>query len=216
MRQYEFTAITADSLPMLCDTLAQSDNDLALILHTYGYPPFWDRPNTYETLVHIILEQQVSLASARAALEKLRAKVGEITPENVSKLSDEELREAYFSRQKAAYVKHLTQQILDKHLNLRALEGLPNDKIRETLIKLNGVGNWTVDVYLILVLHRADFFPLGDIAAVNALKDVKHLPKDTPRERIVAVTEQWKPYRTVATMMLWHHYLSSRARNARI
>jgi len=216
MNQHEFATITADNLPALCDILAQSDNDLAAILQTYGYPPFWDRPNTYETLVHIILEQQVSLASARAALEKLRAKVGEITPENVSKLSDTELKTAYFSRQKASYVKHLTQQILDKHLSLSSLEHLSDEKIRETLLQLKGVGNWTIDVYLILVLHRADFFPFGDIAAVNALKDLKRLAKDTSRETIVAVAEQWKPYKTVATMMLWHQYLSSRGKNVRI
>lgn len=202
--------ITQDNLPLLCDTMASQDSDLASIIINYGYPPFWDRPNTYETFVHIILEQQVSLASAKAALEKLRDKVGLITPENVLKLSDDELRNTYFSRQKASYVRHLSQQIVDEKVSLSSLEMLSADEIRETLIQLKGVGNWTIDVYLIMVLHRADFFPIGDIAAVNALKRLKNLPKDIAKETLLDIVDTWKPYRTVAAMLLWHYYLSSR------
>jgi DNA-3-methyladenine glycosylase II len=104
------TTLTRDTFIPLCDELARQDDDLDSVIKEYGYPPFWDRPNTYETLVHIILEQQVSLASARAALEKLRDKVTTITPENVIKLTDEEFREVYFSRQKTSYVRHLADQ----------------------------------------------------------------------------------------------------------
>jgi DNA-3-methyladenine glycosylase II len=194
----------------ICRQLAEKDAELRSILDTYGYPPFWSRENNYESLVHIILEQQVSLASARAALEKLREKVGIISPENVQRLSDEEFRAAYFSRQKTSYVRHLTEQVTTGAIDFAALERLPDAAIREQLIRLKGVGSWTVDVYLIMVLHRADHFPIGDIAAVNGLKQLKNLPPQTSAEAILALTEKWRPHRSIATMLIWHDYLSRR------
>jgi DNA-3-methyladenine glycosylase II len=208
-----YQTIPRNQFEQLCDWVASVDADMAQIIIRYGYPPFWDRPNTYETFVHLILEQQVSLASARAALEKLREKVGLITPENVARLSDEGLQAAYFSRQKAGYVKQLTRQVLDKQLDFAALALLPDGEIRRTLVQLKGVGNWTVDVYLILVLHRRDCFPWGDIAAVNALKQLKGLPKDVSPDDLQAVVATWHPYRTIGTMLLWHYYLSVRKRS---
>jgi len=193
----------------ICDTLASADADLAVILHAHGYPPMWTRPNTYETLVHIILEQQVSLASALAALKKLQEKTKGITPRKILKLTDEELKACYVSRQKAIYIRGLAEALISKQLDLEALAVMSDDNVRATLIKLKGIGNWTIDVYLMFVLQRADVFPPGDLAAVNALKRAKRLPKDTPLEELLAITAQWAPYRTVATMVLWHHYLST-------
>ena len=112
---------STDDFQRLCNELASKDTDLSFVVQTYGYPPLWSRPNSYETLVQIILEQQVSLASAKAALEKLRTRVKDITPENVALLTDEEFRAAYFSRQKTAYVKDLTERILSKQLDIGAL-----------------------------------------------------------------------------------------------
>ncbi len=200
---------SADNFLSLCDHLAVSDQDLAFIIEAYSYPPLWSRPNNFETLVHIILEQQVSLASAKAALEKLRARIGLITPENVLLLSDEALKACYFSRQKTGYVQLLAQALDQGRLDLRALEGLPDGRVRTELIKLKGIGNWTVDIYLIMVLQRADVFPLGDLAAVNALNRLKQLPKTTTHAQLLTIVESWQPYRTIATMLLWHYYLSS-------
>jgi len=198
-------------LPGLCDRVAVLDADLQGVIDEYGYPPYWDRPNTFESLVWFILEQQVSLASAKAALEKLRERVGIIRPENVLALTDDEFRAAYFSRQKTAYVRGLAQEIVDGGLDLAALESLPDDAIRERLVRLKGVGNWTVDVYLIIVLHRRDLFPVGDLAAVNGLKELKGLPRDTPVGDVAAATRAWAPYRTIGTMIVWHSYLARRA-----
>ncbi len=177
----------------------------------YGYPEFWTRPNTFESLVWFILEQQVSLASAKAALEKLRDLVGDITPASVLALTDDELRAVYFSRQKTGYVRGLAHQLEAGDLDLDALETLTDSAIREQLIQLKGVGNWTVDVYLIIVLHRLNLFPTGDLAAVNGLRDLKGLPRTTPKEDLVTVTQAWAPYRTIGTMLVWHHYLARRA-----
>jgi DNA-3-methyladenine glycosylase II len=193
----------------ICDELALADADLAVIINTYGYPPLWSRPNTFETLVHIILEQQVSLASALSALNKLRERVQEITPARVLLLTDEEFKACYFSRQKTTYTKFLAEAIISGQINLQELEQLPDEIVRAKLIALKGIGNWTADVYLMFVLQHADIFPIGDLAAVNALKRVKLLPKDISKQEMIAVTEQWAPYKTIASMLLWHWYLSA-------
>ena len=193
----------------ICDELTQSDADLKSIVQSYGYPPMWSRPNTFESLVHIILEQQVSLASALSALNKLRDYVQQITPARVLLLTEEEFRACYCSRQKTAYIKYLAEAILSGQISLQAFKTMPDDEIRTQLTALKGIGNWTVDVYLMFVLQRADIFPVGDLAAVNALKRVKGLLAQTSREEIISIAAQWQPYRTVATMMLWHYYLSA-------
>jgi len=193
----------------ICDKLASADEDLAMIVRTHGYPPMWTRTNTFETLVHIILEQQVSLASALAALNKLRERLDEITPGRFLALTDEELKACYFSRQKTVYARVLAAEMAEGRLDLGLLETLPDEEVRAKLIALKGIGHWTIDVYLMFVLQRADIFPLGDLAAINALKRVKQLPKDTARDHLQELAATWRPYRSVATMLLWHLYLSS-------
>ena len=170
----------------------------------------WSRPATFESLVHIILEQQVSLASAKAALEKLREKTGTITPGKILLLSDAELRACYFSRQKTVYTRCLAEAIASKKLQLKKLTTAPDDEIRTELKKIKGIGDWTVDVYLLFVLQRADVFPTGDLAMMNALKQIKQLPAHTSKEAIMALAEAWRPNRSLATMLLWHHYIKTR------
>src|SRR5476651_677723 len=109
---------TNSTFHSICDKLAQADAHLAAIINAHGYPPMWNRPNTFETLVHIILEQQVSLASALSALNKLRERVQEITPARVLLLTDEEFRACYCSRQKTSYIKYLAEALLSGQLNL--------------------------------------------------------------------------------------------------
>jgi DNA-3-methyladenine glycosylase II len=195
-----------------CDELADTDADLSAIIRLHGYPPMWNRPNTFETLVHFILEQQVSLASALAALNKLRGRIGEITPLEILRLSDEELKACYFSRQKTGYVRNLAESVISGQVDLRKFVDFSDDEVRTTLTTLKGIGNWTADVYLIFVLQRADIFPVGDLAAVNALRRIKHLPKDSLRDSFLPIVDRWKPHRTIATMLLWHFYLSSAKR----
>ncbi len=202
----KFTQSTYQSI---CDKLAAADPDLAAIIKTYGYPPFWSRPNTFETLVHIILEQQVSLASALSALNKLKERLQELTPVRLLLLTDEEMRACYVSRQKSRYIKYLAEALLSGQLDLAELEGLPDDIIRAKLIAMKGIGHWTADVYLMFVLQHPGVFPVGDLAAINALKRVKNLPPDITKEEILAIVDKWRPYRTIAAMLLWHFYLSS-------
>lgn len=205
----EIEAFNRENFQELCDHLASQDQDLKLILENHGYPPMWTRENTFETLVHIVLEQQVSLASALASLNKLKEKLTEITPENILKLSDEEMRECYVSRQKNNYIKGLASAIVNGEIDFEQLSKMSNDEARKTLVNLKGIGNWTVDVYLIFTLQRADIFPVGDLAAVNAIKRLKQLPPKVTKEEILEISEKWKPFRSVASMILWHYYLSA-------
>nr|WP_256484558.1 DNA-3-methyladenine glycosylase 2 family protein [Mucilaginibacter flavidus] len=160
-------------------------------------------------MVHIILEQQVSLASALSALNKLKERLQELTPARLLLLTDEEMRACYVSRQKNIYLKYLAEAILSGQLNLKSLENMPDEEVRTRLTALKGIGNWTTDIYLIFVLQHPDVFPIGDLAAVNALKRVKNLPTETTKEQVLEVVAQWQRYRTIATMLLWHYYLSA-------
>ncbi len=202
-------AFNSENYREICKYLARRDDDLKTILDAHGYPPMWTRENSFESLVHIILEQQVSLASALAALNKLKEKLGSVTPKGVLKLSHEEMRACFVSRQKMGYIRGLAAAIESKHIDLEALAIMPEETIREILTSLKGIGNWTVDVYLMFVLRRADIFPIGDLAAVRALKRLKQLGASITKEEVLAISETWKPFRTVASMMLWHYYLSN-------
>jgi DNA-3-methyladenine glycosylase II len=200
---------TQSNYHTICDELALTDPQLAGIIKNHSYPPFWSRTNTFETLVHFILEQQVSLASALSALNKLKERVQVLTPESIMRLTDEEMRACYVSRQKSGYIKHLAGALLSGQLNLTELEEMPDDEIRTKLVALKGIGNWTADVYLMFVLQHPDVFPIGDLAAVNALKRIKNLAIETTTEQLLEIAEGWRPYRTLATMLLWHFYLST-------
>ena len=194
----------------LCDILARKDKDLRKIIVAHGHPPMWTRPATFQTLILFILEQQVSLASAYAAFKKLREKIGYVTPAKILSLTDEELRSCYFSRQKIIYARELAKAVQSKQLRLNKFSNAHEDEVRIELKKIKGIGDWTVDVYLMHALQRSDLFPLGDIALVNSLKETKQLHPNTTRENMLAIAEPWRPYRTIASMILWHAYIQKR------
>ncbi|HEU4860042.1 MAG TPA: DNA-3-methyladenine glycosylase 2 family protein [Chitinophagaceae bacterium] len=190
--------------------LRRIDKDLDSVIRKHGHPPMWTRPATFQTLILTILEQQVSLASAYAAFKKLKEKIGYATPEKILSLSDEELRACYFSRQKIIYARELAKAIQSKQLRLKKFSAAHEDEIRIELKKIKGIGDWTVDVYLMHALQRSDLFPLGDIALVNSLKEIKKLHVHTTKEDMLAIAESWRPYRTIASMILWHAYIKKR------
>ncbi len=200
----------SENFHSLCDELAKKDPIFHEIIRSYGYPPMWTRPANFSTLVYIILEQQVSLASAKAAFLRLKKKLGNITASKLLELSEEELKSCYFSRQKTVYARHLAQQIHSKELKLSKLKDLSDEEIRLILKKVKGIGDWTVDIYLLFALQRTDIFPTGDLAMMQAVKELKLLSKSVSKEEVVAIANSWRPYRSVATMLFWHHYLSVR------
>ena len=198
------------SLTGICERLAETDADLARIFQTYGTPPLWEREANFATLIHIILEQQVSLASALSAFTKLKEKLVEITPESVLSLTDEELKLCYFSRQKTVYARELSKAILDGKLDLENLQALTDEEVKVELKKIKGIGDWTADIYLLMALLRADVMPKGDLALHVAYQKLKGLAHRPTSDEFIKLAEKWSPYRGVAARLLWHFYLSER------
>lgn len=199
-----------DNFRSSCDQLVETDHDLKLIIEKYSYPPMWIRDNNFSTLVLTILEQQVSLASAFAAYQKLKEKITLITPQNILQLSDDELRQCYFSRQKIIYVRGLANALINEEISLQQFEFEKDNVIREALKKLKGIGDWTIDIYLIHALRRTDIFPVGDLALINAIKEIKSLSLSTTKEELIRIAAPWKPLRSIATMILWNYYIKKK------
>jgi DNA-3-methyladenine glycosylase II len=175
----------------------------------YGIPPNWQRPQGFISLSRIILEQQVSLASAEAHFNKLNGYINEFTPNEILKLSDEEMRACQISRQKAKYLRELSNAVLNKELVFEELPKLNPEEVRKKLTRIKGIGNWTTDIYLMFCLQSKDIFPLGDIALINTIKELTK-PKTTLG--IIRLTQKWKPYRSLAAYFLWYYYLKQRKR----
>jgi DNA-3-methyladenine glycosylase II len=193
--------------------LTAQDPDLAMVVATYGPPPLWARDPGFHTLIHIILEQQVSLASAKAAYDRLLVATGRLVPERFLTLGDEELKSIGFSRQKTAYGRGLAEAILDGRLDLALIETLDDAEAKTRLTAIKGIGSWTADIYLMMGLRRPDTWPNGDLALAVAVQRVKRLRKRPTPERLQKVGEAWRPWRAVAARILWHYYLSSPRRN---
>ncbi len=192
-----------------CEELAERDQDLAFVYSSFGLPPLWLREATFATLLHIILEQQVSLASARSAFNKLSEKLdGEITPENVLALSDAEMKAAYFSRQKTVYARDLAAKIGAGKLDLEGLKNLPDEQVKIELKQVKGIGEWTAGIYLLMALMRPDVMPKGDLALHVAWQKLKKLDTRPNADEFLEIAERWKPFRAVAARLLWHFYLS--------
>lgn len=189
--------------------LIERNHIFAAIFEQYGAPPDWSREPGFISLSKIILEQQVSLASANAHFQKLNAYLEEFSPSNILYLSDEEMRNCQISRQKAKYLRALSAAICNGELDLLKLPGLGEPEIRRRLIAIKGIGHWTTDIYLMFCLQAKDIFPIGDIAVVNT---VKELSGAQTAEEILSLAEQWKPLRSLAAYFLWHYYLKKRGR----
>ena len=191
------------------DLLIGRDNLFATIWKTYGPPPDWSREAGFVSLGRIILEQQVSLASANAHFQKLNAYLGEFSPLHILKLTDEEMRSCQISRQKAKYLRALSEAVSSGEIVLAQLADLSEPDIRLKLTAIKGIGHWTADIYLMFCLQQKDIFPIGDIAVVNT---VKELSRVQTVDEIRALAESWRPFRSLATYFLWHYYLRKRGR----
>lgn len=203
--------LTIRSLKLYSRSLASRCPHLALVHERYGPPPLWDREPGFATLLRIILEQQVSLASAKACFDKLQARVREVTPLNLLRSSDAELKRDGFSRQKTSYARHLAEAIIEKRIDIEGLGHLDDRDVKTELIKLKGIGEWTSDIYLLMAMLRPDVMPRGDIALHTAWHKLSGEPRPTSDE-FLAIAERWRPVRSVAARMLWHFYLSERRR----
>lgn len=203
--------LTDETLTYALEVLANRDPDLARILRDHGPPPMWEREPGFATLVHIILEQQVSLASAQAAYNRLLAATSPLTPERFLELDDTRLRTIGFSRQKTGYGRGLARAIIEGRLDLTRLDTRDDASAHSELVRVKGIGPWTADIYLLMVLRRPDVWPSGDLALANAVLRLKHLDAQPTFDELDAMAGLWRPWRAVAARLLWHYYLSSRA-----
>ncbi len=203
------SSLTPDTLAQAAAFLASIDPDLGRIYARLGPPPLWERPPGFPTLVWIILEQQVSLASASAAFHKLERALGAVTPEGFVRLSEAELKQIGFSGQKSSYCRLLAQGLLSRQLDVDRLDQLDDLAVRAELVKLKGIGPWTADIYLLMALLRPDIWPAADLALVKAVQEVKSLPARPGPEEMERIAAPWRPWRAVAARMLWQHYLAN-------
>ena len=200
--------VTDKTLEQGVKYLCARDSDLKSVISKYGNPPLWNREPGFATLLRIILEQQVSLASAAACYNKLESSIYQVNPENFLQLSNTQLREIGFSRQKTEYARNIAELIVNGQLNLDELVSKSDNEVDKKLIAVKGIGRWTIDIYLLMALQRKDIWPQGDLALVKAITKLKNIASGKNGNEILAITGKWMPWRSVAARILWHYYLS--------
>jgi DNA-3-methyladenine glycosylase II len=208
--------LTRASLARGVRALSEVDPDLAGVAREYGLPPLWEREEGFDTLVLIILEQQVSLASALATFERLKAAAPPLTPESFLSFDDAQLRGFGFSRQKALYCRLVAREVVAGELDFPALSRMGDDAARASLLRLKGVGPWTAEIYLLRALLRPEAWPAGDLALQLTAQRVKRLPARPNAAELEALAEAWRPWRAVAARLLWLHYLEGSRPSVRV
>lgn len=198
------------SLARAARHLARRDTDLTFILKSYGPPPLWGRKPGFSTLIQIILEQQVSLASAASMFARLRKNVVPFQPSRMTELGETHLKSLGLTRQKTAYCLHLAQSLNDRHLNLSRLSRMDDTQARAALMEIKGIGLWSADIYLLMALRRADIWPTNDLALAIAVTSLKQLKRRPTSIQLLEMAEAWRPFRSVAARMLWQYYLARR------
>ncbi len=204
--------LSAAALARGVKELAGRDPVLGRIVGEFGPPPLWARRPGFPALLRIILEQQVSLASAKAAFDRLVAAVCPLTPEGFLLLDDPALKKIGFSRQKTGYGRHLAQALRSGILDLHRLRNLEDVSVRQELMKVKGIGAWTANIYILMVLRRPDVWPSGDLALAVAARRALSLGFLPSPPQMEEIGEHWRPWRAVAARILWHLYLSNPAK----
>lgn len=202
--------LTKTNLAAAAQHLAKRDRDLATIFKAYGPPPLWSRKPGFSTLIRIILEQQVSLASAASMYKRLSEHIQPFGPERVIELGEPHLKSLGMTRQKTAYCIHLAESINSNSLNLRGLSSMSDEDAKEALMQVKGIGSWSADIYLLMVLRRPDIWPASDLALATAVTKVKKLKQRPTTDQLFDIADRWRPFRSVAARMLWQYYLARR------
>ena len=204
--------LTKKSLAQAAYLLARRDKQLATILTNHGPPPLWRRPTGFTTLVRIILEQQVSLRSGESMFNRLAASIDPFVPERFIQVGESHLRSLGVTRQKAAYLLHLSSTLASGELRLDGLIRMNDTDAKLVLMRVKGIGSWSADVYLLMAMRRADAWPAGDLALAVAVRNLKRLAVKPSPEELEQLAENWRPYRAVAARMLWQYYLRPKDR----
>lgn len=193
-------------------SLSRAEPRFAHVVERHGPPPLWPRAPGFQTLVLLMLEQQVSLAQGRAMYARIANATGTVMPATVARLGEAGLRALGVTRQKSTYLVALAMQLERRTVDLDAIAALPDAEAEAALDALHGVGPWTAQCYLLFALRRADAFPAADLALMEAVRDLWKLRARPSPQALARRAEGWRPHRAVAARLLWHHYLSERGR----
>jgi DNA-3-methyladenine glycosylase II len=202
--------LTSQSLAAGAKALAARDRHLASIYETLGTPPMWARRPGFATVLRIVLEQQVSLVSARAMFERLKLNINPFTPETFIDCGEAYLRSLGMTRQKAHYAIQVAESI--RHGHLRLISRLSDEDAHARLTSIKGVGPWTANIYLLMALRRPDIWPDGDIALASAVMRIRKMKQRPSFIELAKMAERWRPYRSVAARMLWQYYLAQKVK----
>ena len=203
--------LTSESLAAAAEELALRDRHLGSIYHIHGAPPMWARRPGFPTLLRIVLEQQVSLVSARSMFERLKSNIVPLTPDRFVELREPYLRSLGVTRQKAHYCVQVAQAFADGQLD--KLGRLNDEDAHTTLLSIKGVGPWTANIYLLMALRRPDIWPNGDVALATAVGKLRKMKVRPSFAQLAQLAEAWRPFRSVAARMLWQYYLAKRNGN---
>jgi DNA-3-methyladenine glycosylase II len=203
--------LTQESLEAAAKALASRDPVLALIHKTYGPPPMWGRRPGFPTLLRIILEQQVSLVSARAMFARLKSSIEPFSALGFIEAGEPSLRSLGVTRQKAHYCVQVAQAFTNGELN--DIAKMNDEDAHQALLRIKGVGPWTANIYLLMALRRPDIWPDGDIALASAVGRLRNMNTRPSFAELAKIAEAWRPYRSVAARMLWQYYLAKRDGN---
>jgi DNA-3-methyladenine glycosylase II len=203
-------ALTNQTLSAAAQTLAARDRHLRLIHQKHGPPPMWGRRPGFPTLLRILLEQQVSLISARAMFDRLKKNLDSLTPEVFIDRGEAYLRSLGMTRQKAHYAIQIAESCVRG--DLKFIGRMTDEEAHATLTRIKGVGPWTANIYLLMALRRPDIWPDGDIALATSAMKVWQMEQRPSFIELAAMAERWRPYRSVAARMLWQYYLAEQNR----
>jgi len=198
--------LTPESLAAAAELLAKRDRALDSIYKQHGVPPMWGRRPGFTTLLRIVLEQQVSLISARSMFERLKSNINPFTPEGFMESGEAYLRTLGVTRQKAHYCVQVAHAFTDDHL--KDIGRMKDEEAHNALLRIKGVGPWTANIYLLMALKRPDIWPDGDVALATAVSKLRNMPSRPSFTKLAEIAEAWRPYRSVAARMLWQYYLA--------
>jgi DNA-3-methyladenine glycosylase II len=204
------SGLTLQSLAEAAAELAARDRHLGSIYKVHGVPPMWGRRPGFETLLRIVLEQQVSLISARSMFARLNSNIQPFTAQGFINAGEARLRSLGVTRQKSHYCIQVAHTFTNG--DLRGIGGMSDEEAHATLLRIKGVGPWTANIYLLMALKRPDIWPDGDIALATAVGKIRKMKTRPSFVELVKIAEKWRPYRSVAARMLWQYYLA-RAQN---
>ncbi len=190
-----------------CNALQNNHTHIATLHEQYGYPPYWKRENNFESLCKTIIEQQVSLASAKSSYERLKKYCGAVEAKKLTSLHEDEFRANGITKQKGRYLKLLAETLIQEPDFFLLLETLDNQLAKEKLMSLKGIGHWTANVYMLVALNRIDIYPDFDVALINSIAYEIFEGEKIDNEKAKKFIARFTPLQSIACCYFYHAYI---------